>query len=154
MQQNLEDCHLKRWLAAIAIVSASVVALGLYQSNRLKFVVGAAAQNAPQSGPAQMLPQIDNEAVLVLRIRLAPHEKTGMHDVTARLVVWLTDAHIRDTKPDGTTSDYRRTAGAVEWVQAQRHAGENLSDNAIEFLAIIPKSAPSVTSPTGHRERH
>ena len=52
MQQNLEDCHLKRWLAAIATVSASVVALGLYQSNRLKFVVGAAAQNASQPGPA------------------------------------------------------------------------------------------------------
>jgi hypothetical protein len=147
---------MKHWLAAVAIVSASVVALGLYQSNRLKFVVGAAAQNAPQPGTAQMLPEINNEAVLVLRIRLAPHERTGMHDVTARLVVWLTDAHIRDTKPDGTTSDYRRTAGAVEWVEPQRHAGENLSDSPIEFLAIIPKSAPSVGSRTGteHGERH
>jgi len=147
---------MKPWFSVVAIVSALVAALSLSDDRlyRPKFVVHAAAQNAPPSGPAQMQPEIDNEAVLVLRIRLASHEKTSVHDVSARLVVWLTDAHIRDTKPDGTTSDYRRTAGAVEWVQAQRHAGENLSDSAIEFLAIIPKSARSVTSPTGHRERH
>jgi len=53
-------------------------------------------------------PELDNESVVVLRIRMAPHEKTGLHDVRARLVIWLTDAHIRDTKADGTTTDYRR----------------------------------------------
>jgi hypothetical protein len=64
-----------------------------------------------------------------------------MHELTPRLVIWLTDAHLRDTKPDGTVTDYRRTAGATEWVPAQRHAGENLSDTPIEFLAVLPKSS-------------
>src|SRR5262245_7936840 len=126
---------MKHSLAAVAIVGATIAALELSgdELNRPRFVVHASAQDARAPEPAQM-PEIDNETVLVLRIRLAPHEKTGMHDVSPRLVVWLTDAHIRDTKPDGTTSDYRRTAGAVEWVQAQRHAGENRSERTIEFL--------------------
>ena len=147
---------MKPCFSLVAIMGALVAALCLSDDelNPPIFVVRAASQHAPPSGPPQMQPEIDNDAVLVLRIRLAPHEKTGMHDVSARLVVWLTDAHIRDTKPDGTTSDYRRTAGTVEWVQAQRHAGENLSDNPIDFLAIIPRSVPSVSSPSGQRERH
>ncbi len=73
-------------------------------------------------------------------IRMAAHEKTPMHELSARLVIWLTDAHLRDTKPDGTVTDYRRAAGSTEWVPAQRHAGENLSAAPIEFLAVVPKT--------------
>ena len=62
-----------------------------------------------------------------------------MHELSARLVIWLTDAYLRDTKPDGTVTNYRRAAGATEWVPAQLHAGENLSGAPIEFLAVVPK---------------
>jgi hypothetical protein len=65
-----------------------------------------------------------------------------MHDIaTARLVVWLTDAHLRDTHPDGTTNETHRHAGEFDWVPVQRHAGENLSHEPIEFLAISPKTS-------------
>ncbi len=87
----------------------------------------------------------------VLRVRLGPHEKTPMHDVSARLVVWITDAHLRDTAEDGTTTDYHRLPGAVEWISARRHAGENVGDKPIEFLAIVPKLARS-TSDAAHRD--
>jgi hypothetical protein len=137
---------LKRWFAVAVIAGATIAALGSFDLQRQReFVVRATAQPASPSGPAQMLPELDNESVLVVRIRMAPHERTGMHDVSARLVVWLTDAHMRDTKADGAMNDYTRTAGTIEWVQAQRHAGENRSDTPIEFLAIIPKSAPSAS---------
>lgn len=80
--------------------------------------------------------------MVVVRIRMAPHEKTPMHDIaSARLVVWLTDAHLRDTQADGTVNEIRRQAGALDWVPVQRHAGENLSAQPLEFLAIVPKSA-------------
>ena len=133
---------MKPWLAAFAIVGTTISAPVLLddQFHRPKFVARAAAQHAPR--PAQMRPELDNDSMLVLRIRMAPHEKIGMHDVSERLVVWLTDAHLRDTKADGTTTEYRRAAGAVDWIPAQRHAGENLSDKTIEFLAILPKSGP------------
>jgi len=63
-----------------------------------------------------------------------------MHDIaSARLVVWLTDAYLRDTHPDGRSDDIRRRAGDIDWVPIQRHAGENLTHKPLEFLAIVPK---------------
>jgi hypothetical protein len=96
----------------------------------------------PQTGPANAVVELENDAVVVVRIRMAPHERTPMHDITgARLVVWLTDAHLRDTHPDGHTAEIRRRAGDIDWVPVQRHAGENLSHEPLEFLAIVPKNA-------------
>src|SRR5262245_34770469 len=95
----------------------------------------------PPAGPANAVVEFENESMVVVRIRMAPGEKTPMHDIaSARLVVWLTDVHLRDTQADGTVREIRRHAGAFEWVPVQRHAGENLSDQPLEFLAILPKS--------------
>ena len=97
------------------------------------------AHDASHVGPANAKVELDNDSVLVLRIRLGPHEKTPMHEVSPRLVVWITDAHLKDTFPDGTSQEVRRIAGTADWVPAQRHTGENLSDQPVEFLAILPK---------------
>jgi hypothetical protein len=95
----------------------------------------------PSAGPADAKVEFENESIIVVRVRMAPHEKTPMHDITsARLVVWLTDVHLRDTHPDGSTNETHRRAGAVDWVEVQRHAGENLSHEPLEFLAIVPKA--------------
>jgi hypothetical protein len=95
----------------------------------------------PPAGPADAKVEFENESVIVLRVRMAPHEKTPMHDITsARLVVWLTDVHLRDTRPDGSANETHRRAGTIDWVGVQRHAGENLSHEPLEFLAIVPKA--------------
>ena len=94
----------------------------------------------PQAGPANAVVEFENESIVVVRIRMAPGEKTPMHTITsARLVVWLTDVHLRDTHDDGSTDDIRRRAGDIDWVPVQRHAGENLAQEPLEFLAIVPK---------------
>jgi len=94
----------------------------------------------PPAGPANAVVEFENESIVVVRIRMAPREKTPMHDITsARLVVWLTDAHLRDTHPDGSANETHRRAGEIDWVGVQRHAGENLSHEPLEFLAIVPK---------------
>ena len=94
----------------------------------------------PPAGPANAVVEFENESIVVVRIRMAPREKTPMHDITsARLVVWLTDAHLRDTHPDGSANETHRRAGEINWVGVQRHAGENLSHEPLEFLAIVPK---------------
>jgi hypothetical protein len=142
---------MKHLLAVLALSGATAAGLGLPETQMHWH--GLIGPVAAQHGPAQMRSELENESLQVLRIHLAPHEKTGMHDVSPRLVVWLTDAHIRDTKEDGTTEHYQRAAGAIEWLQARRHAGENLSGKPVEFLAIIPKSAPAAL--TGHQpEQH
>jgi hypothetical protein len=97
------------------------------------------AATAP-AGPANAVVEFENESMVVVRIRMAPHEKTPMHDIaSARLVVWLTDAYLRDTHPDGHSDDIRRRAGDIDWVPIQRHSGENLAHEPLEFLAIVPK---------------
>src|ERR1700716_4314880 len=63
------------------------------------------AHDASHVGPANAKVELDNDSVLVLRIRLGPHEKTPMHEVSPRLVVWITDAHLKDTFPDGTSQE-------------------------------------------------
>jgi len=94
------------------------------------------------AGPANAAVEFENESIVVVRIRMAPREKTPMHDITsARLVVWLTDVHLRDTHADGSTDDIRRRAGDIDWTPVQRHAGENLSHAPLEFLAIVPKTS-------------
>src|SRR5262249_27414775 len=100
----------------------------------------------PSSAPPAPLPgddkvKFENEPIIVGRGRMAPHEKTPMHDIpSARLGVGLTDAHVRDTRPDGSANETHRRAGAIDWVGVQRHAGENLSHEPLEFLAIVPKA--------------
>src|SRR5215813_12222735 len=65
----------------------------------------------PPAGPADA--KVEFETIIVVRVRMAPHEKTPMHDITsARLVVWLTDAHLRDTRPDGSANETHPARGA------------------------------------------
>jgi quercetin dioxygenase-like cupin family protein len=111
--------------------------LGTTFRRALNAVHGAAI---PPAGPANAVVEFENDSIVVVRIRMAPGEKTPMHDITsARLVVWLTDVHLRDTHADGSTDDIRRRAGDIDWTPVQRHAGENLAHEPLEFLAIVPK---------------
>jgi hypothetical protein len=94
--------------------------------------------------------EFENESIVVLRMHMAPHEKTPMHDIVrARLVIWLTDAHLKDTGPDGSVSEYNRPAGSIDWITPRRHMGENLSDQGLDFLAIIPKVTSASNSQNG-----
>ena len=103
---------------------------------------------SPQAGPANAVVEFENESMVVVRIRMAPGEKTPMHDIaSARLVVWLTDAHLRDTHPDGSANETHRRAGEIDWVGVQRHVGENLAHEPLEFLAIVPKAGRAPAAP-------
>jgi len=103
-------------------------------------IIGAAlvAQQHGAGGPAMSL-ELENESVRAFRIRIAPHEHIPMHDVTPRVVVLLTNAHLRDSLATGKIRLEDHKAGEVNWVPAQHHSGVNLSAAPIEFIAIEPK---------------
>jgi hypothetical protein len=91
---------------------------------------------------------LENKSVQVLRIRIPPHEKTPMHHVTPRVILWLADAHFIDSFPDGTIREEIRKTGDAEWVPARRHAGENVGETPMEFVAVVVKSAiPAIGKP-------
>jgi beta-alanine degradation protein BauB len=116
----------------------------------------AAEAEHPVGPPGEYKLVLENESVQVLRIRIAPGDKTPMHDVTPRVVLWLADAHFIDSFADGTTHEEMRKAGDVEWLSARRHAGENVGKTPMEFIAVALKSAEPVTGtpPHGSVTRH
>jgi hypothetical protein len=84
---------------------------------------------------------------------MAPRQKTPMHDiVNPRLIIWLTDAHLKDTGSDGRVTEYSRPTGSIDWVTPRRHTGENVSDQSLDFLAIIPKVIAASDTHPSHSE--
>src|SRR5215467_312349 len=55
--------------------------------------------------------EFENDSILVVRIRIGPHEKLPMHDLTPRVVVLLTDQNLRVTFPNGKTREEHHLAG-------------------------------------------
>jgi hypothetical protein len=114
----------KVWLAVFGVTVVLLSGKGWSQHS------GTSEHQLPADaippGPSNIKIEFENESVPVLRIRMSPHEKIPMHDLSARLVVWLTQVHLRDAFPDGRSQDMERAVGAIDWVPAQRHAGENL----------------------------
>src|SRR5215475_15844114 len=92
----------------------------------------------------------ENEVVQVFRMSVPARSKTPMHDISSRVIVWLSDAHFVDHFADGTRKEEIRKAGDVEWVPARRHAGENLSDKPMEFIVVVVRAAPA----SGHAPAH
>ena len=130
---------IKLWISAACLLLAPGSDSGRAQHSGAHSTPSHGAA-IPPAGPANAVVEFENESIVVVRIRMAPREKTPMHDITSsRLVIWLTDAHLRDTHPDGSANETHRRAGEIDWVGVQRHAGENLSHEPLEFLAIVPK---------------
>src|SRR5258708_16568022 len=92
-------------------------------------------RHQPAGPPGDFKLVLENGSVQVLRIHIAPHEKTPMHDVTPRVVVWLADAHFIDSFPDGTTREEIRKAGYAERVPARRHDGANGAETPMGFVS-------------------
>jgi hypothetical protein len=130
--------------AATLWVLGAMFALGwplLTAATRAKARMRAASAMPVQHGGPAMSLELENESVRAFRIRIAAHEHIPMHDVTPRIVVWLTSAHLRDSLATGRIASENHKAGEVTWVPAQRHSGVNLSGAPIEFIAIEPKGA-------------
>jgi len=101
-----------------------------------------ASSASPPAGLADAKVEFENEAIIVMRVRMAPHEKTPMHDITsARLVVWLTDAHLRDTHPDGSANETHRRPGKSTG-SARNDTRERISrTNRWNFWRSCPRHA-------------
>ena len=102
---------------------------------------GMTATHGGEGAGSPGAPVIDNALVTVLRIRLAPHQKVPMHEVSARVVVWLTDAELRLTFSDGSTRELHQKAGDTAWLERQVHAGENVGARPLELIAVVPRAA-------------
>ena len=92
----------------------------------------AKAQDPVKVDPKHNKVEFENAQVRVLRFNYGPHEKSPMHDHPANVVVFLTDAHVKFTSPDGKTEERREKAGQVVWNAPTKHESENASDKPLE----------------------
>ena len=126
--------------------SLGLLAFGICALAPPRITIGQAAEHEHSTVGSPGKIEVDNGQVQVLRIRIAPHAVIPMHDVTERVVIWLTGARLRIIHPDGTAREIHINAGEVGWATPGRHEGTNLSDQPIEFIAVIPKKAGTHSS--------
>src|SRR5438094_1948020 len=134
---------MRTMLSATLIACCTTIALAQEHTRRQTMTHAGAA-----SVDAKLV--TENELVQVFRMSVGGNSRTPMHDVSPRVVVWLSDAHFVDHFADGTRKEETRKAGDVEWVPARRHAGENLSDKPMDFIAVVVSAA----SAGGHAPAH
>jgi hypothetical protein len=79
----------------------------------------------------------------VVRVHFDPHYKSPMNQMPPRVMILLTDEHIRVTIPNGKSSDSHLKAETAFWTQGGQGRPENLSDLPFELIWVVPKTVPA-----------
>jgi hypothetical protein len=99
----------------------------------------AGAQDPVKVDPKHYKVEFENAQVRVLRVHNGAHEKSVMHEHPDSVAVFVTDATIKFTFPDGKTEDSKGKAGQAMWIKAGKHLPENTGDKAMEVIVIEMK---------------
>jgi quercetin dioxygenase-like cupin family protein len=100
------------------------------------------AQDAVAVDPAHHKVEFENDQVRVLRVTLAPGEKTPSHSHPAGVAVFLNDSKNR-LIIDGKADAPDRKAGHVAELQAVTHVVENVGTTKSEVIVIELKGKPA-----------
>lgn len=103
----------------------------------------AAAQDPVKVDPAHHKVEFENDQVRVLRVTLAPGEKTPSHDHPAGVAVFVNDSKNRVTPTGAKTDATPRKAGDVIELKAVNHVVENGGTTTSEVIVIELKGKPA-----------
>lgn len=92
-----------------------------------------------ESGEVKRTVEFENDLVRIIRYHFDPHAKVPLHDAPDLVAIWLTEGRLKLTFADGTSKLEIHKPGETEWTPAQKHAGENISDKPLEFIAVQMK---------------
>jgi hypothetical protein len=104
--------------------------------------VVATAPDIVTADPIHASIDFEDARLRIVRVRLPPREKIPMHSHPDRVVVNLTDVHVKITLPDGTSGESDTPAGHTNFSQAVIHAGENTGDALWEIIEVELKKRP------------
>ena len=96
----------------------------------------AVAQDAVKADPKHYTVISENDQVRILKAHYGPHEKSVMHSHPNAVAVYLTDAKVKMTLPDGKSSDASAKAGTAGFTPAGTHLPENVGDNAVDVIVV------------------
>jgi quercetin dioxygenase-like cupin family protein len=105
------------------------------------------AQDPVKVDPEHHKVVLENDQVRVLRATIGPHEKSAMHEHPANIVVFLTDADMKYTSPDGKTAERHLKTGEVTSNAPVKHEVENIGDKPVELVQIELKTKPAEPKP-------
>ncbi len=111
----------------------------------------AAAEDPLKTDPQVYKAEFENDRVRVLRVQVSPHVKTMMHSHPANVVIFMTDARIKFSFPDGKTQEAQVKAGQVVLDKPVKHAGENLSDKPAEVIVVELKGGATAAKPVAKK---
>ena len=99
-------------------------------------LTSALPQQSVSPDPPHETIEFENAKVRVLRVRIAPKDKSELHPHPDRVVIPLTNQRSRATTSTGSVDERDRKPGQVFWGSANIHMTENLSDQPSESLII------------------
>jgi len=96
----------------------------------------ATAQDAWTVTGQEQTPIYQNNWVRVRRVIHRPGETAPMHEHKQRVSVYLTDAVVRLTAPDGKFQDSHYTPGMVKWGEPTKHILTNIGTTPVEVIEV------------------
>jgi quercetin dioxygenase-like cupin family protein len=106
----------------------------------------ALAQDAAAVDSRHYRVELENESVRVLKVSIAPGEKSPMHQHPAYVAVFLTDGKLRFSLPGGKTAEHEVKKGTAAFAAAESHGPENIGSAQFELFVIELKGPQSKTS--------
>jgi quercetin dioxygenase-like cupin family protein len=100
----------------------------------------AAAQDPVSVDPGHHKVVFENDQVRVLRISIAPGEKTPSHEHPGGVAIFLNDSKNRVTPVGGTVDETPRKAGEAIPLKAVKHVVENLGTTKAEIILVEVKT--------------
>jgi quercetin dioxygenase-like cupin family protein len=99
------------------------------------------SQDMVSVAPSIAKVEFENDQIRVLRISLAPHQKSPVHNHPGMYVLTVTDNNLRISFPDGQSRTVQRPAHHSFWSEGVTHQTENLSDKPMQNIEIEMKQS-------------
>jgi len=94
------------------------------------------AQDAVKVDPKHYSVVSENDQVRILKVHYGAHEKSVMHSHPATVAVFLNDAKVQFTSPDGKKQDVDIKAGGAQYTPSQVHLPENTGDKEMDAIVV------------------
>jgi hypothetical protein len=92
--------------------------------------------DAVRIDPNHFTVKFENEFVRVLRVRIGPMESPARHELTAGILVLLTDFESQLSTADGKTIDRKASSGEVVWFDPGMQIIKNAGSQALNAVLI------------------
>ncbi len=107
--------------------------------------VPSRAQDPLAVAPSMYKVIFENDRVRVMEFVIKAGEKIGMHSHPDHFGYVVKGGKIKISKPDGSSSVADLKMGAVLWINAETHQGENVGKTGIKL--IVTELKPAAKAP-------